>query len=106
MRQLLPRLLIISVGAGLDVPLSAADWSESTGWQNHLLPGPLYHLRLVCYRKREPNDVDIFLLMDDSFDVRRVSPEARLVFDHGMAQNALGAGSIFDSPQSGNRRRR
>ncbi|HWY74898.1 MAG TPA: hypothetical protein VN281_04740 [Verrucomicrobiae bacterium] len=44
--------------------------------------------------KAEPNDIDIFLLMDDSFDVRQVIPEARLVFDHGMAQNALGA-SIF-----------
>src|SRR6266540_7279844 len=32
--------------------------------------------------KPEPNDVDIFLLMEDSFDVRQVSTEARLVFDH------------------------
>ena len=44
--------------------------------------------------KDEPNDVDIFLLMDDSFDVRQVSPEARLVFDHSAAQNLLGA-SVF-----------
>jgi hypothetical protein len=44
--------------------------------------------------KPEPNDVDIFLLMDDSFDVRKVSPEARLVFDHAAAQNLLGA-SVF-----------
>jgi len=44
--------------------------------------------------KPEPNDVDIFLLMEDSFDVRQVSPEARLVFDHSAAQNLLGA-SIF-----------
>jgi len=35
--------------------------------------------------KPEPNDVDIFLLMEDSFDVRQVSPEARLVFDHSAA---------------------
>ena len=41
-----------------------------------------------------PNDVDIFLLMEDSFDVREVSPEAHLVFDHGAAQNLLGA-SVF-----------
>ena len=41
-----------------------------------------------------PNDVDIFLLMEDSFDVRQVSPEIRLVFDHAAAQNLLGA-SVF-----------
>ena len=44
--------------------------------------------------KPEPNDVDIFLLMEDSFDVRQVSTEARLVFDHAAAQNLLGA-SVF-----------
>ena len=44
--------------------------------------------------KAEPNDVDIFLLMEDSFDVRQVSSEARLVFDHAAAQNLLGA-SVF-----------
>jgi hypothetical protein len=32
--------------------------------------------------------------MEDSFDVRNVSNEARLVFDHGAAQNSLGA-SVF-----------
>lgn len=42
----------------------------------------------------EPNDVDIFLVMDNSFDVTTVSPEARMVFDHAAAQDALGA-SIF-----------
>lgn len=44
--------------------------------------------------KAEPNDVDIFLLMEDSFDVRQVLTEARLVFDHAAAQNLLGA-SVF-----------
>lgn len=44
--------------------------------------------------KAEPNDVDIFLLMEDSFDVSKVSIEARLVFDHTAAQNLLGA-SVF-----------
>ena len=48
----------------------------------------------VLHPKIEPNDVDIFLLMDDSFDVRQVSPEASLVFDHTAAQNLLGA-SVF-----------
>ena len=32
--------------------------------------------------------------MDDLFDVRQVSPEAFLVFDHAAAQNRLGA-SVF-----------
>jgi hypothetical protein len=55
--------------------------------------------RLVVFasfitNKIEPNDVDIFLLMEDSFDVRQVSSEARLVFDHAAAQNLLGA-SVF-----------
>lgn len=44
--------------------------------------------------KPEPNDVDIFLLMEDSFDVRKVPSDARLVFDHAAAQNRLGA-SVF-----------
>ena len=44
--------------------------------------------------KLDPNDVDIFLLMDDSFDVERLSPELHLVFDHAAAQNVLGA-SVF-----------
>ena len=44
--------------------------------------------------KRDPNDVDIFLLMEDSVDVRQVSAEMRLVFDHAAAQNRLGA-SVF-----------
>jgi len=44
--------------------------------------------------KLEPNDIDIFLLMDDLFEVGQVQPDARLVFDHPVAQNLLGA-SIF-----------
>src|SRR5436190_54159 len=44
--------------------------------------------------KSEPNDVDIFLLMDDSFDVSKVTGEAAILFDHLAAQNYEGA-SIF-----------
>jgi hypothetical protein len=44
--------------------------------------------------KPEPNDVDIFLLMDDSFDVNKVTGEAAILFDHLAAQNYEGA-SIF-----------
>ena len=44
--------------------------------------------------KAEPNDVDIFLLMDDDFDVSKVTGEAAILFDHLAAQNYEGA-SIF-----------
>ena len=44
--------------------------------------------------KKDPNDVDIFLVMDDAFDVSGVAGEARLVFDHLSAQPHFGA-SVF-----------
>jgi hypothetical protein len=44
--------------------------------------------------KPAPNDVDIFLLMSDSFDVSQVPHDIVTVFDHTAAQNVLGA-SVF-----------
>ena len=44
--------------------------------------------------KTEPNDVDIFLLMDDTFDVSKVTGETAILFDHLAAQNYEGA-SVF-----------
>jgi hypothetical protein len=44
--------------------------------------------------KSEPNDVDVFLLMEDSFDAGLLAGEARLLFDHAAAQAHLGA-SVF-----------
>lgn len=44
--------------------------------------------------KEEPNDLDLFLVMEDSFDLSTVSGAARLVFDHAGAQSHFGA-SIF-----------
>jgi hypothetical protein len=44
--------------------------------------------------KREPNDVDVFLLMDNTFDLNQLTGEARLIFDHSAAQAHFGA-SIF-----------
>lgn len=44
--------------------------------------------------KPEPNDVDVFLVMDDTFDVAQVAGETKLVFDHPAAQAHFGA-SIF-----------
>lgn len=44
--------------------------------------------------KPDPNDVDVFLLMDDAFEVATVAGEARLVFDHAAAEAHFGA-SVF-----------
>lgn len=44
--------------------------------------------------KPEPNDVDVFLVMHDTFDLSQVTGEARLLFDHPAAQAHFGA-SIF-----------
>jgi hypothetical protein len=40
------------------------------------------------------NDVDIFLLMEDTFDSNQLSGEASVVFDHMACQNYEGA-SVF-----------
>ena len=44
--------------------------------------------------KPDPGDIDIFLLMEDTFDVSQLSGEVALIFDHVAAQNYEGA-SIF-----------
>ena len=44
--------------------------------------------------KSAPGDVDIFLLMEDSFDVTQGHSEAALVFNLQKAQDVLGA-SVF-----------
>ena len=44
--------------------------------------------------KLDPGDVDIFMLMENSFDVHQVHGEAAIIFDHLAVQNLEGA-SIF-----------
>lgn len=44
--------------------------------------------------KPEPNDVDVFILMEDSFKPSLLTGEPRLLFDHALAQTNLGA-SVF-----------
>jgi hypothetical protein len=44
--------------------------------------------------KPEPNDVDVFFLMEDSFDASQLAGEAVLLFDHPAAQAHFGA-SVF-----------
>jgi hypothetical protein len=50
--------------------------------------------------KEEPNDVDIILLMEDTFDVTSLTGEAALVFQHMEADTHFGA-SIFWTCRSG-----
>jgi len=44
--------------------------------------------------KSEPEDVDVFLVMEDVFDVASLKGEERLLFDHPAAQAYFGA-SVF-----------
>jgi len=44
--------------------------------------------------KLAPNDVDVFLVMDDSFDGDRLQGESALLFDHAAADAHFGA-SVF-----------
>src|SRR5207247_1379216 len=44
--------------------------------------------------KAEPNDVDIFMVLDDAFDSVKLVGEAALVFDHAAADAHFGA-SVF-----------
>ena len=44
--------------------------------------------------KPEPNDVDIFMLMEDTFDSAQLSGEEVIIFDNTAAQNSEGA-SVF-----------
>ena len=44
--------------------------------------------------KREPADVDVFLLMENTFDVEKLIGEAQVLFNHAAAQAYFGA-SVF-----------
>jgi hypothetical protein len=44
--------------------------------------------------KENPNDVDVFMIMEDAFDFRAQRGEARLLFEHPSAQAHFGA-SVF-----------
>src|SRR5713101_1326719 len=50
--------------------------------------------------KAEPNDVDIVLIMEDSFNLASVAGEAALVFQHMQADAHFGA-SVFWTKRSG-----
>lgn len=44
--------------------------------------------------KSNPNDVDVFMIMEDNFDISLVKGEARFLFDHSSAQSYFGC-SVF-----------
>ena len=44
--------------------------------------------------KAEPHDVDLFMIMDDEFDVSELTGDARLLFEHAAAQDLFGC-SVF-----------
>jgi hypothetical protein len=53
--------------------------------------------------KAEPNDVDVFLLMEDSFDPALLTGEGRPLFDHLAAQAPFGASVFWLRPLFGGR---
>jgi len=44
--------------------------------------------------KEDPNDVDIFMIMDDKFDFGALDSDVRLLFEHAAAQSHFGC-SVF-----------
>jgi hypothetical protein len=44
--------------------------------------------------KEDPNDVDVFMIMEDSFDVSHMTGEAKIAFDHHACDTHFGA-SVF-----------
>jgi hypothetical protein len=65
----------------------------------HVAVGTGHMARFVVFgsfvsAKREPADVDVFLLMEDKFDMGQLTGEARVLFDHAAAQAHFGA-SVF-----------
>ena len=45
--------------------------------------------------KVEPNDVDIFMIMDDDFKVDVLSDDARILFQHDEADSVLGVSAFW-----------
>jgi hypothetical protein len=71
----------------------------------HLSVSTGYLARFVVFGsfvtgKPEPRDVDLILVMEDAFDVAKVSEEVEVVFRHSEADAQLGA-SVFWVTRSG-----
>jgi hypothetical protein len=65
---------------------------------NLMIPATLFGSFITA--KAEPNDIDILLLMEDTFDLSAVTGEAAVVFQHLEAHARFGA-SIFWTRRSG-----
>lgn len=71
----------------------------------YALAAATHHLaRFIVYgsfvtSKPDPGDVDVFMLMDESFNVERVSPEQMPIFSHMLAHDYEGA-SVFWSTRA------
>lgn len=64
-----------------------------------------YMVRFVVFgsfvtSKPEPNDIDVFIVMADSFDVTTLSGDGAIVFQHSEAQLRFGA-SVFWTREAG-----
>jgi hypothetical protein len=64
-----------------------------------LATGTRHSARFVIFgsfvtTKSDPNDIDIFMIMDDAFDVSKQEGEIKILFDHPAAQSYFGA-SVF-----------
>ena len=74
-------------------PAGSIDWRSTCG------PRPTGSERVIVFGsfvsdKEAPHDIDLFLVMEDSFDLSLVTGEAKLLFEHAVAQSHFGA-SIF-----------
>ena len=45
--------------------------------------------------KPDPNDIDIFMVMDDAFNVGELEGESTILFDHLSAQSYFGASAFW-----------
>lgn len=71
----------------------------------HLAASTQQAIRFVVFgsfvtAKAEPNDVDVVLIMEDTFDLASAPTEAAVLFEHMDADARLGA-SIFWTKRSG-----
>ncbi len=63
--------------------------AKSTGYLKHFVVFGSF-----VTSKPEPNDIDIFMIMSDTFDVTETDQTAKAIFDHNTAHSVLGA-SVF-----------
>lgn len=100
-RSILPRTRSLILGWVTPRSSAAVAWAVALRLERiHSVARATGHLaRFIVFgsfvtAKPDPNDVDIFMLMDDAFDAGQLTGEERLLFDHAAAQAHFGA-SVF-----------